>query len=159
MRPSPLHSANKRRGTSVFTCCAWICSYFWINAHVSVYLRSIFCDICSTFVSLLEFLTCCDVLKSSTVKNLSTYWTENCWRIQHVNFFSSVKWRPKFPEMISVMLSYLWSWSQWWRSKTSRRISTAPRLCAASAAAPPSPARQSHARRGWTSLAAPLSSG
>lgn len=61
--------------------------------------------------------------------------------------------------MISVLLSYLWWWSQRWRSKTSRRISTAPRLCAASTAAPPSPARQSPPWTSWTSWAAPLSSG
>lgn len=61
--------------------------------------------------------------------------------------------------MISVMLSYLWWWSQWWRSKTSRRISIAPQLCAASAAAPPSPACQSPPWTSWRFSAAPISSG
>lgn len=55
--------------------------------------------------------------------------------------------------------SYLWSWSQWWRSKRSRRTSTARRLCAAWAAAPPSPGRQSPPRLSWTSGAVCSSAG
>lgn len=62
-------------------------------------------------------------------------------------------------KVATALLSYLWSWSQWWRSKRSRRISTAARLCAAWAAAPPSPARLNHPWTScWTSWAAPLSS-